>query len=47
MTWSYVQAGNASIVLNNAAVTANLTVTINSATMSLPITNPAGSAPVT
>ena len=47
VTWSYVQAGNASIVLNNAAVTANLTVTINSATMSLPITNPAGSAPVT
>ena len=47
VTWSYVQAGNASIVLNNAAVTANLTVTINSATMSLPITNPVGSAPVT
>ena len=47
VTWSYVQAGNASIVLNNSAVTQNLTVTINSATMSLPITNPVGSAPVT
>lgn len=45
--WAYVQPGTASVTLNNVAVTQNLTVTIGSATISLPITNPVGSALVT
>ncbi len=45
--WAYVQPGTASITLNNVAVTNNLTVTIGSSTISLPITNPVGSALVT
>ncbi|MHB8388137.1 MAG: hypothetical protein ACYDDA_10805 [Acidiferrobacteraceae bacterium] len=45
--WSYVAPGVASVTLSNAAVTQSLTVTINSATLSLPITNPAGGALVT
>lgn len=45
--WAYVQPGTASITLSNAAVTQSLTVTINTSTISLPITNPAGGALVT
>lgn len=42
--WTYVQPGTASVTLNNVAVTQSLSVTISSATLSLPITNPVGPA---
>ena len=45
--WSYVQPGASTVTMNNVAVTANLSTTIQSATLSLPITNPVGSALVT
>jgi hypothetical protein len=45
--WSYVQPGASTLTMNNVAVTANLSTTIQSATLSLPITNPVGSALVT